>query len=411
MRTAALLAVILCLAAPARAQVGEGIAATVNDEVITTYDVRQRAALLMAFSNVDRTPEILQIAMEEALRDLIDEKLQMQEARRWGVNVDDGTVNSALQMIAEQSGGDLQTNLRELAEAGVSDTTLREQIRSEIAWDNLIQGRFQDSVRSSSDTVDEAMRELMQSLREPQYRVAEIAIPIHAASEEDAARARAEGVLEQLYQGGSFPVLARQYSAAPSAEQGGDTGYLPLSYFPPELAAVIEQLPVGNVAGPVRAPGAWYIVALIDRRDAASAEQLTLRAIFLPLGEGANDADRQAARDRLSQAANGAQGCNAADSIATRVEGAFVSDLGTVAGSALQPQVRAALTGLEPGQVSQPVLQPLGAQVLILCDRAIGGPGVPSREEIAMRMEDQRRSMLSRRYLRDLRREAVIKIR
>jgi peptidyl-prolyl cis-trans isomerase SurA len=406
-------AILLAVAAgaPAFAQSRETIAATVNDELITTYDVRQRARMLLAFSDAEQTQDMMSLAEEQALRTLVDEKLQLQEAAVFNLEVEDQMVDDALGLIAEQSGTDIETNVAELRAAGVEPQTLRDQIRAEIAWENLIKGRYRDSVTIGSDQIDQVLQEIVQSLREPQYRVAEIFMAINTVADEPAVRARMDGVIEQLRAGANFPAIAQQYSDGPTAERGGDLGYQAIGQFPSDIAPVVQGLPVGGVGGPVRAAGGYYVVALIDKRDAASAEQLTLKAVILPVGEGASDADREEARQTLQAATRDVQSCDAADTVASRVEGAFVSDLGTLSGSALQPQVRDALAGVEPGRASAAILSPLGAQVFFLCGREIGGPGLPSRAEIAAQLEDQRLSMLARRYLRDLHREALIDIR
>jgi peptidyl-prolyl cis-trans isomerase SurA len=411
LRSACCVVALLAAAPAALAQTGESIAATVNDELITTYDVRQRALMLLAFSEAESTPEMMALAEEQALRSLIDEKLQLQEASNFELTVDDGTVETALASIAEQSGTSLEANLAELAAVGVQPETLREQIRAEIAWDRLVNGRYQNAVMVGSDQVDQAMEELLESLQEPQYRVAEIFFEINNVSDEATVIERVNGVIRQLQAGADFPALAQQYSDAPTASRGGDRGYQPLSQFPPEVAAELQRMQVERVAGPIRVAGGAYIVALIDKRDAASAEQLTLKAIVLPLDAEATDADREAARVRLGEAVGEGGSCDAADEIAARVDGAFVSDLGVLSGASLQPQVRQALAGVEPGGASPAIVSQLGAQVFLLCDRSVGGPGIPTRDQIESQIQAQRVSMLSRRYLRDLHREALIEIR
>ncbi len=408
-RTVFLLAALASAGGAAHAQTGVSVAAIVNDELISTYDVQQRAALLLAFSNAERTPEVIRSAMDQALRSLIDERLQLQEANSYELTIDEETIDAALENIAEQSGADLNENLTALAEAGVPESTLREQLRAQIAWDRLIQGRYRDRVRISSDLVDEAMEEMVQALQEPQYRVAELFFAIDNVNEEQEALARAQGALEQLAQGGSFSAVAQQFSDAESAQRGGILPYQPLSAFPPAVADILSRMQPDRISVPIRAPGGYYVVALVDKRDAASAEQLTLKAIVLPIAEDATADERETARADLQRAAERAAGCDTADAVAERVEGAFVSDLGELSAASLQPQVRQALAGLQPGEATDAISSQLGAQVFMLCDRTIGGPGIPTRQEIAARMEDQRRSMLSRRYLRDLHREAAIK--
>ena len=72
---AALAVASLGFAAPVSAQNAEGVAAIVNDKVISTFDVRQRATMLLMFANLQPTPELMERARAQALRDLVDEQL------------------------------------------------------------------------------------------------------------------------------------------------------------------------------------------------------------------------------------------------------------------------------------------------------------------------------------------------
>jgi len=124
---AAMLALIIT-ATPAFAQTGESVAAVVNDQPISTFDVRQRTMLLMATTGVQPTQETVARLQEQALRSLIDEKLQLQEAARFEVEVDDEEINNALARLARQNNVSLQDIELDLRNAGIDPTTLRNQI-------------------------------------------------------------------------------------------------------------------------------------------------------------------------------------------------------------------------------------------------------------------------------------------
>ena len=83
----AALAVALIVGSPAQAQLAEGVAAIVNDHVISTFDVRQRATLLLVSAGMQSTPDLLRRASAQALNDLINERLQVEEAAKFHIDI------------------------------------------------------------------------------------------------------------------------------------------------------------------------------------------------------------------------------------------------------------------------------------------------------------------------------------
>jgi len=399
----------LCLvsAAPvAHAQQVEGIAAVVNDEPITTLDVRNRMRLIISSGGVQPTEEMLTRIQDQAIRGLIDETLQLQTAREFELAVDEAEVDDALNDIAARSGSTVAEVQADLASNGIDIVTLRQQVESEIAWQILVSGRYRSRIRISDQQIDTALDREVQSAAQTQYRLGEIFIEITPDGGEDRAIAVMQGIFDQLRQGAPFQALAQQFSDAPSATAGGDTGYLPLSGLRPQVAEVVQQMSPGAISNPVRVPGGLQVVALIDVRQGQVVEQLTLTQITLPASRVS-----EAGRAAMTRAASQISGCEGLDAIADEVEGAFVTDLGTVGSNALVPSIRDALSTLEPGEASTVMDTTAGVQVFVLCDRSLNGPGVPTPDQIENRLVNQQLSLLSRRWLRDLRRDATIEIR
>ena len=397
-------AATLPLRAPA--QQVEGIAAVVNDEPITTLDVRDRMRLIIFSAGVQPTEEALVRIQDQALRGLVDETLQLQQAREYEVEVTEEEVDAAIADIAERNGSTPEEIEQQLTSNGVSIETLRQQIRAETAWQILVNGRYRNRVRISDQQVQMTLERMAQNASEPQYRLGEILVEI-TGQNEDRARGVVQTIYQQLNEGASFAAVARQFSDAPSAANGGDTGWLTESQLRPQIAEVVQQLAgQGSISQPIRVPGGYRIIALIDRREGAAVEQLTLRQITLP----ASRIDEES-RSRLEREVSELEGCEGVEPAADRIDGAISTDLGTIGANAVVPRIRDALSGLEPGDATDLVETAAGLQVFVLCDREIGGAGIPSPDQIEDQLINQQLSLLSRRWLRDVRREATIDIR
>jgi peptidyl-prolyl cis-trans isomerase SurA len=397
---AAALAVAL-LAAPASAQQTEGIAAIVNDQVISTFDVRQRAMLLLVSSGIEATAEMQQRARAQALRDLVDEHLQVEEATRFEVEVTDEQVNRRIADIARQNETTPEGLASQLARDGVSVSTLRSQIRADIAWQRLMSGMYGSRLRISEIEIRETQARIAASATRPQYQISEIFLPAETEAEFTEMEQGARRLLQEMQRGAPFPMVARQFSRAPSAAQGGDIGWISAVELAPELQPIAERLQPGQVSLPVRTPNGVYILALRDRRAGAPAgatSLVRLRQITAP-------AAREAALSRVQRRISG---CDDLDSAIANIEGATVIDLGQAAEADLSPVVRDRINGVANGAASRVQIDGEVASTFVVCGRETGGAGVPDRNEIEGRLREQELTMLSERYLRNLRREATI---
>lgn len=397
------------MAAPAaRAQMVEGIAAVVNDEPITTLDVRDRMRLILFSAGIEPNEDILAQVLDQALRGLIEEAIQLQTADEFDLEVDEEEIDDALSNLAQSSGESLQALRRDLENAGVPIETLRRQVRAEIAWSILTNGRFRSRIRVSDQQIDVAMERLVAAAQQQQFRMLEILIEVPSGS---GGEERARNTIETVYQlidqdDVPFQAIAQQFSAAPSAAVGGDTGYVTAASIRSQVLETVQQMPTGSISNPIRVPGGFMIVALIDRREGRVVEQLSLYQATIP-----NSRVTDASRPALTRAASRLRGCDDVSGAMSGVEGLIVSNLGAVAVNALVPQIRDAVRGLEPGQATSVLETGAGLQVFVLCERELTGPGVPTSQEIERQLIDQQLGLLGRRWLRDLRREATVEIR
>lgn len=388
--------------APARrVNPAAGVAAIVNDEVISTYDVNQRAALLLAGAGIESTQENLERGRAQAMRDLVDERLQMQEAREKKVNVEAAQVDRQIGEIARQNGTTMDTLRAQLASSGIGLQTLRAQIESDIAWRRLVNGRFGQRVRISDEKVTDALARVTANATKPQALVSEIMIAAESEEEITQAQGIAARLLEEIRAGAPFSGVARQFSGASSAASGGDLGWLAQGELRPELQTVVDQLTPGQVSVPVRAPGGVYIVAVREKRagvDPASATNISLRQVTAPT----------TSRSPFERQMRRVEGCDGLQRIVANVTGAQVVELGDTLESELSTEVRARIAKVEDTKATEIYETPTGLAALVVCARTSAGGGLPSRQEVENRLYEQEMAMLSQRYLRNLRRDSTI---
>lgn len=395
-------------AAPAQGSgLAEGVAAIVNDEVISTFDVRQRARFILATSGLGNSAEAQERARQQALDDLINERLQLQEARQWKVRVGDADVDRAVANLARQNGGSAQQLEGELARIGVNPGTFREQLRAELAWQRLVGGRYGSRVRVSPERVTDTLNRIAQSAQRTQYLVSEIVLDVESPDQNDVVYQGAQRLLAEMQRGAPFAAVAQQFSSAPSSVAGGDLGWMGAGEMRPEMEAVVASLQPGQVSTPIPAPGGYLIVLLRDRREGKPpADRLRLREVVL----SADEATRARASETLERARRQIAGCDGLDATMQKAApGARIIDLGEVRDIDLSDLYRNALAGVAAGRASAPFATQDGANMLVVCSRvAETGDATPTRAQIEDRLYEQELGMLARRYLRDLRRDSAI---
>jgi peptidyl-prolyl cis-trans isomerase SurA len=144
--TAALLALTALAAAPGSGA-AQGVVALVNGEPVTAHDIEQRTRLLQV--STGKTP-----GRQDVLNELIDEKLKIQLLKRYTIDGIDLDVDSAIAGMARRSGGQTVTQFTEqLSKANIGIATLKNRIKAEIVWSQVVRGRFQSSFHISDKDV------------------------------------------------------------------------------------------------------------------------------------------------------------------------------------------------------------------------------------------------------------------
>ena len=388
--------------------------AIVNGDIITQTDIDQRVALL-AIANGGQIPaEEGQRLRQQVLRNLIDETLQIQAAKREEIEIKpaeiDRTVtrvSANLKMNPEQADSYLKAN-------GSSIRALRRQIEGELAWQRLQRAKIESNIVVGDDEVKAVLDKMNASKGTEEYRVGEIFLSATPATESQTV-ANAKKILEQLRNGASFAGYARQFSEASTAAVGGDLGWVRPEQLPAPLAAAVRQMGPGSVSQPIPVPGGISILAVQDTRKILTRDPrdavLSLKQVSIEFPKGTSRQVAEPIVARFSQAARNVGGCGGAEKIAAEFKAEIVTQDGVKLRD-LPPALQQMMMQMQVGQATQPFgsLEE-GVRTLVICGRDEVDPTAPSYDEVYSQINEERLNSRSRRYLRDLRRDAIIEFR
>ena len=399
----------------ARAALEQRIVAVVNDEVISAQDLNDRLQLVTLTSGIPDTEQARARLAPQVLRSLIEEALQLQEAERLYITVEDTEIQRALANIAERNQMTVEAMQQFFAQNGISLATLLGQVRAQIAWVKVVNRQIVPRVTVTVDQLDMAVEEARRNEGEPEYLLAEIVVPVDNPAQAQAVAQDAARLVQTVREGASFESLARQVSAAASAERGGDVGWIRSSAIPQELRNTLESMREGDISDPIPSPVGYHIFLLRDRRlnqaavdPSAGNVEVELAQILFPLD---GEADADALRVQAAELSDDLGDCTAMDEVAAELNAPQSGRLGWLRVGDLPPAFRQAVSDLPVGQVSAPLQGAAGIHLLMVCDRRSPQGETPQREQIAERLERERVERLARRYLRDLRKEAFVEVR
>ncbi len=389
--------IALCLAGPVVAQDLFSPVIIVNDRAVTGYEIDQRARLLEAFG----TPGDL---AEEARRQLVEDRLKQQELERVGAVLSDEGLAAALEDFAARANLSSEEFVARLASDGIDYESLRDYVAVNVTWRDYIRARFGDQVEVTDEEIDQQIAQDSASTAGIEVLLNEIILPAPPGQE-----AEAEALAQQISQIqsiGEFEAAAREVSAVPSRERGGQLDWAPISNYPAPLQDILLGLAPGEVTPPLPLNGAVALLQLRDVRQtmaaAAEPEAVDYAVVRIPGGRSP---------EALTQAAT----------IAARVDtctdlfGQGIPDANitreTVPPASLPQDVALDLAGLDTNELTWGRTTD-GGQVLILtmlCARTYALPeGAQSRDDVALLLRSDRLTAYSDVIVSDLRAAATI---
>ncbi len=394
---------------------GMRIIAVVNGDVITNGDVENRARLFALSTGLPTSTEVLSRLKTQIGNQLVDEKLRLQEAQRRKIVVPDKQIAGAVRDIEQRNNMSDGALRQKLGGMGVSLRTLLDQIRTQLAWTQVLREQLADKVNITDAEVEEQMRRHERQNGKPEYRVGEIFIPVDDPANIADAKRFAETVISELRAGAAFAAVAAQFSQNQSALEGGELGWVQPNQLDPQVARLITEMPVGAISNPVKVPGGFDIVTVQAKREIGRdiGTFISLRQVFLPFSQpldpnNPTEQQRQAL-ERARTVSSSVKTCAQMEAASRANPSARPADPGEIRLETVSPApFREMLTKLPAGTASQPLVANDGIAVLIICAKEQKNTATQTKEDVRRRLISDRVELTSRQLLRDLRRKASI---
>jgi peptidyl-prolyl cis-trans isomerase SurA len=388
--------------------------AIVNGMPITQTDIDQRLALLAISNNTEIPANQLDQLRQQMLRNLIDETLEIQAAKADKITVSDKEIDRAVQKIASGANQTPQQFATFLQSHGSSIDSIRRQIEGELAWNKLQQKEIEDTVSVGEDEVNSVIAKLNAQKGAQEYRVGEIYIAAPGGNQDQAA-STANQILDQLKKGASFQAAAHEFSEASTAAVGGDLGWVRPDQLPQPIATVLQTMQPGEVSNPIPVAGGVSIIAVQDMRRPGVPDPrdavLSLKQVSITFPKGTTKEQAEPVVAKFAEAAQNVGGCGGAEKIATQFNGEVVQS-DQVKLRDLPPVLQQMMLPMQVGQATRPFGSVEdGVKILVMCGRDQENPVTPTYDEVYNQLNNERVNARAERYLRDLRRDAVIEYR
>lgn len=390
--------------------------AVVNDSVITGTDVDQRVALIAIANSAKLTADERDKLKLQVLRALIDETLEIQEAKVEEVTITPAQINDSYARVAKNLNKTPAQMGPFLRENGSSERSLKRQIEGELAWQRYLSRKISPTVNVGDAEVNAIIERLKAQRGTEEYQLREIYMKAEAGNQQQVF-ANVRQLIQQIEQGKvSFDNGARQFSQSSTAGTGGDLGWIKLSTLPDTLAAAAQQMQVGQLAGPIDTPGGFSILYLADKRQVGAADArdavLSLKQLTVRFPAGITQQEAANRATGFGKSIQALQGCGTVEKVASQLGGEVV-DNDAVRVRDLPVQLQEIMLKLQVGQATPPFGSPdQGVRALVLCGRSDAKVAeLPRPDQVQSQLEDTRVNLRAQQKLRDLRRDAVIEYR
>lgn len=407
------------------------IIAVVNNGVITQADLTNRLRFASISSGLEPTSENLEKMKSQMLRIMIDELLQLQVGKRYGIDISDEHIQATIKDIEESNHLPEGAVKAMMQENNIPFKTLENQLRAQLIWLIFIREKYPlktlegqvgkknfheaaPSLQITDWEIDQEIKRQKEKETRKQYHLAEIVLPFDRPDQEEEVKNTLTKLFEELQKGAQFQALAQQFSQSATASQGGDMGWLTEDQLEPEVKEALLQLQPGQLSMPIRTSQGYVLVAFIEQQlpGASGNTLLTMQQVLIPFPTDVTEEQAHHIMEKAKEMGAAAKSCPALEKIAKEKASGVQTHLTKEEPVSRFPQALQDIAlSLELHQSSEPLLTQEGALVVMVCDKKVQEAKEFSRDDAVEQLANEKHTLLARRELRDLRRNAFIDMR
>ncbi len=360
------------------AQLLDHIVAIVDDEVIVNIALQeevQNIKIKLQQQNIVLPP--VKELEQQVLEKMVLTSLQLQLAKRIGINVEDSSLNEKLREIATNNSLDLQGFKTKLETEGRNYEQVREQIRKDMIIHRLQQRQVASRISITDREVDNFLsNKEQQGLATTEYNIWHILLEtpdIPSPEDIETIKQKAEKIVTELKQGGNFQAMAVATSDGAQALDGGNLGWLTIGEMPTLLSSIVSNMKAGDIAGPLRDSNGFHVIKLAAKNigEPSIITQTKVQHILLTVNDFISDDDArnhlEELKARIEQGDNFSDlaRANSNDSNSAAKGGA----LGWISPGDVVPEFEDIMNKIQLNKVSKPFKSRYGWHVLQVLER------------------------------------------
>ncbi|WP_410345901.1 peptidylprolyl isomerase [Thioalkalivibrio sp.] len=397
------------------------IVAVVGEDVITQRELVSRINLVQQ-QLAERGGQMpnRDVLVRQVMERMVVDRVQLQEAERVGINIDEITLNRTMENIAAENNLTLLQLRNALAAEGVDFNDFRQQIRDELTIAQLRRRQVDNRLRVNEQEIDDLIAAESGAIdRDVRYQLSHILVALPQGADSAtiaAAQEKAEELRERAASGEDFPDLAINHSDAPDALDGGDMGWRGAADLPTLFARNVILMRPGEVSEVLRSPSGFHIVKLVDREAGPEQKLRQTRARHILISPDRIRTAEEALTQARSLHSRIRQGASFADLARAHSDdsgsAARGGELGWLSPGETVPAFEEAMRGLAVGEISPPIQSEFGWHVIEVLERRELDA---SRELLRARaqeiLQNRKREEETELWLRRLRDEAFVEYR
>ena len=390
------------------------VVATVDGVPITSHELNERRNMLIKTTGLTMTSENTAQINRDVLQMLIDDQIKISAGSKVlgsQMQIVEDNADNLINRTFSQNGENPNDVLREL---NIPREIIRHKFKADILWASIINNRFEGQFANARAEAEIELSQLEQNLNEPHINLDEIVLLPEPGRNYAATINLANQMVNAIRQGADFNRIAQQYSASGSAQSGGNIGWILVDNLDPELAQTIMPLQPGDITDPIDRDGAILIYRLSGKRENGMADpmetQIALTRLLYPLAAN-DDATRLEAAAKIKRNTTDITTCDELENLHLSYGSGLAFNLGILPLYSLAPELRDMVAPLDKGEMSEVIAYKEGMAAFMVCDKQAPQINLPDLDALELNVKNRYFSVLSSRYLNQLRREAVIDIR
>ena len=382
-------------AAHAAVQPLDKVVAIVDNDVIMQSQLDQRVhEVQQTIAKRGQGVPPASVLDQQVLERLIVENLQLQIGERSGIRITDEELNQAIGTIAQRNNMTLDQFRQALAHDGLSYDDAREQVRREMIISRVRQRRVAERIQVTDQEVKNFLAsDLGKAQLSEEYHLANILVPTSdsaSSSEVQAAAQKAEDLYKQLKQGADFAQMAIARSGSDTALDGGDMGWRKAGQLPPPFDRMLSSMPTGDITPPVRTPGGFIILKLLDKRGGQTVmvDEVHVRHILIKPSEIRTEAQTKELAQKIYDRIQSGEDFATLAKTYSEDPGSALNggDLNWIDPNALVPEFREVMAETPQGVLSKPFRTQYGWHVLEVLGRRSTDSTTQAREQVRREM-------------------------